>query len=293
MKLEKLEPLDSPNYLRLIFEDGKRLKAPAFKVVELGLTPGAEVTPEVFLALENAQSLASCKERAVRILTASGLSKKELQKRLVQKGESEEDAEAAVAWLEELHLIDDLETAKQLVRSACLRGDGAARAKSILYGKCIPKELWDEALEELPEMDGAIDTFLRRKLDGRTLDAKQIKKTVDALLRRTGESAPTARSGELYQPPFLLNMTNRTLEKNGERVKLTQLEYSIMKLFMENRGKALAREEILDAVWGKGYFGELKIVDVNVRRLRIKIEDDAQEPKYISTVWGYGYKWTV
>ena len=91
----------------------------------------------------------------------------------------------------------------------------------------------------------------------------------------------------------VLNMTNRTLEKNGERVKLTQLEYSIMKLFMENRGKALAREEILDAVWGKGYFGELKIVDVNVRRLRIKIEDDAQEPKYISTVWGFGYKWTV
>lgn len=116
---------------------------------------------------------------------------------------------------------------------------------------------------------------------------------VDALLRRMGEGAPTARSGELYQPPFLLNMTNRTLEKNGERVKLTQLEYSIMKLFMENRGKALAREEILDAVWGKGYFGELKIVDVNVRRLRLKIEDDAQEPKYISTVWGFGYKWNV
>ena len=116
---------------------------------------------------------------------------------------------------------------------------------------------------------------------------------VDALLRRMGEGAPIARSGELYQPPFLLNMTNRTLEKNGERVKLTQLEYSIMKLFMENRGKALAREEILDAVWGKGYFGELKIVDVNVRRLRLKIEDDAQEPRYIATVWGTGYKWST
>ena len=115
---------------------------------------------------------------------------------------------------------------------------------------------------------------------------------VDALLRRTGDGAPP-RTGELYQPPFLLNLTNRTLEKNGERLKLTQLEYSIVKLFMENRGKALAREEILDAVWGKGYFGELKIVDVNVRRLRLKIEDDAQEPKYISTVWGFGYKWTV
>ncbi len=115
---------------------------------------------------------------------------------------------------------------------------------------------------------------------------------VDALLRRTGDGAPP-QMGELYQPPFRLNLSNRTLEKNGERVKLTQLEYSIVKLFMENRGKALAREEILDAVWGKGYFGELKIVDVNVRRLRVKIEDDAQEPKYISTVWGFGYKWTV
>ena len=207
MTLEKLEPLDSPNYLRLIFEDGKRLKAPAYKIVELGLTPGAEVTPEVFLALENAQSLASCKERAVRILTASGLSKKELQKRLVQKGESEEDAEAAVAWLEELHLIDDLETAKQLVRSACLRGYGAARAKSILYEKGIPKELWDEALEELPEMDGAIDTFLRRKLDGRTLDAKQIKKTVDALLRR-GHSYHDIQAGlRRYEASLSLEQT--------------------------------------------------------------------------------------
>lgn len=207
MKLEKLEPLDSPNYLRLIFEDGKRLKAPAFKVVELGLTPGAEVTPEAFLALENAQSLASCKERAVRILTASGLSKKELQKRLVQKGESEENTEAAVAWLEELHLIDDLETAKQLVRSACLRGYGAARAKSILYEKGIPKELWDEALEELPEMDAAIDTFLRRKLDGRTLDAKQIKKTVDALLRR-GHSYHDIQAGlRRYEASLSLEQT--------------------------------------------------------------------------------------
>ena len=147
MKLEKIEPLDSPNYLRLIFDDGKRLKAPAFKVVELGLNIGADVSPEDFLALENAQSLASCKERAVRILTASGLSKKELQKRLVQKGESEEDVEEAISWLEDLHLIDDLETAKQLVRSAALRGYGRVRAKNILYEKGIPKEFWEEALK--------------------------------------------------------------------------------------------------------------------------------------------------
>lgn len=113
---------------------------------------------------------------------------------------------------------------------------------------------------------------------------------VDALYRRTG-GEPTRESDEIRQPPFLLNTRNRTLEKNGQRVKLTQVEYSIVKLFMDNPGKALSREEILDAVWGKDYIGELKIVDVNIRRLRIKLEDDPQNPTYINTVWGFGYKW--
>ena len=113
---------------------------------------------------------------------------------------------------------------------------------------------------------------------------------IDALYRRTG-GAPVADADELRRPPFLLNTRNRTLEKNGTRVKLTQVEYSIVKLFMDNPGKALSREEILNAVWGEDYFGELKIVDVNIRRLRIKIEDDPQNPTYINTVWGYGYKW--
>jgi len=113
---------------------------------------------------------------------------------------------------------------------------------------------------------------------------------VDALYRRSGGEAQRDMD-EISQPPFLLNTRNRTLEKAGARVKLTQVEYSIVKLFMENPGKALAREEILDAVWGKDYIGELKIVDVNIRRLRIKLEDDAQNPTYITTVWGYGYKW--
>ena len=97
--------------------------------------------------------------------------------------------------------------------------------------------------------------------------------------------------GQLSSPPFTLNLRNRTLEKNGQRIKLTQVEYSIMRMFMENPGKALSREEILDLVWGRDYFGELKIVDVNVRRLRLKIEDNATNPTYITTVWGFGYKW--
>jgi DNA-binding response OmpR family regulator len=113
---------------------------------------------------------------------------------------------------------------------------------------------------------------------------------VDALFRRAGGEAVND-TGELAQPPFLLNTRNRTLEKNNVRIKLTQVEYSVIKLFMENPGKALSREEILDAVWGRDYFGEVKIVDVNVRRLRIKIEDDPTNPAYVTTVWGFGYKW--
>jgi DNA-binding response OmpR family regulator len=112
---------------------------------------------------------------------------------------------------------------------------------------------------------------------------------VDALMRRSGGGAVEA--GEIDQPPFLLNTRNRTLEKNGQRIKLTQVEYAIMKMFMENPGKALSREEILDMVWGHDYFGELKIVDVNIRRLRLKIEDNATNPTYITTIWGFGYKW--
>lgn len=112
---------------------------------------------------------------------------------------------------------------------------------------------------------------------------------VDALMRRSGGGVVDA--GEIDQSPFLLNTRNRTLEKNGQRIKLTQVEYAIMKMFMENPGKALSREEILDLVWGHDYFGELKIVDVNIRRLRLKIEDNATNPTYITTIWGFGYKW--
>ena len=115
---------------------------------------------------------------------------------------------------------------------------------------------------------------------------------VDALYRRIGGEAG-ASTEEIRQGPFVLNTRNRTLEKGGEKIRLTQVEYSIVKLFMQNPGRALSREDILAAVWGRDYDGELKIVDVNIRRLRIKIEDDTANPVYITTVWGYGYKWGV
>lgn len=113
---------------------------------------------------------------------------------------------------------------------------------------------------------------------------------IDALFRRIGDDNPVDTE-ILSQGPFVMNTRNHTLEKSGERIRLTQVEYSILKLFMQNPGRSLSREEILSAVWGQEYDGELKIVDVNIRRLRIKIEDDTANPTYITTIWGFGYKW--
>ncbi len=113
---------------------------------------------------------------------------------------------------------------------------------------------------------------------------------IDALYRRIG--GDSGMDSELVkQGPFVMNTRNHTLEKSGNRIRLTQVEYAILKLFMQNPGRALSREDILSAVWGRDYDGELKIVDVNIRRLRIKIEDDTANPTYITTVWGFGYKW--
>ena len=170
--------------------------------------------------------------------------------------------------------------------------DGLNATLKLRESKNIPIILLSAKSEDTDKITGlsfGADDYVTKPFSPAELTAR-----VDALLRRAGD-APlvSAAVGEISQPPFLLNMTDRVVEKNGKRLRLTQLEYQIMKLFMENPDKALTREEILDTVWGRGYFGEGKIVDVNIRRLRLKIEDDAQEPRYIATVWGTGYKWST
>ena len=112
---------------------------------------------------------------------------------------------------------------------------------------------------------------------------------VDALYRRLGGD-PKADTSILRYGPLVMNLKSRTLEKKGVRIRLSQMEYAVMKLFMQNPGIALSRESILSSVWGKDGNVEVKIVDVNVRRLRLKLEEDPTNPMFISTVWGVGYK---
>ena len=115
---------------------------------------------------------------------------------------------------------------------------------------------------------------------------------IDALYRRVTMARGEAHINEnIVSGPFSLNLKSRIIKKDGVPIEVTQVEYQIMRHFMENAETALSRNEILNHVWGDGYYGELKIVDVNIRRLRMKIEVDASNPQYIQTVWGFGYKW--
>lgn len=119
---------------------------------------------------------------------------------------------------------------------------------------------------------------------------------VDALYRRVlalRSREEVSYLEEITSGDFVLNLRSRTLLKHGQPIELTQVEFQIMEYFFTNPGKALSRTSILTRVWGEEYFGEEKIVDVNIRRLRMKIEEDPSSPQYILTVWGMGYKWSV
>ena len=121
---------------------------------------------------------------------------------------------------------------------------------------------------------------------------------LEALIRRihrgSGTAArPAEEPEQLVSGPFVLDEKSRILYKSGKPIDLTQVEFQIMELFFRNPGAALVREKILEGVWGKNYFGDVKIVDVNIRRLRMKIEDEPSSPQHILTVWGYGYRWNA
>ena len=175
------------------FEDGFTMRLYRQTVEDFSLYPGRELDDEEFQKLRTAAGAMSAKMRAVRILSASNVSKSDLHQRLIHKGEDPEQAKNAVTWLEDLSLLDDRKTAAQVVQRCISKGYGLARAKQALYEKRIPKQYWDEALAEYPEQSDAIVTFLRSRL-GSDWDRKDLQKAVDALLRR-GHSYPQIRRG--------------------------------------------------------------------------------------------------
>lgn len=165
------------------FEDGTKVALYRQTVEDFGLYIGKELSEAEQEALLTAAGKMSAKMRAVRIVSATNVSKRDLEDRLVRKGEDPTQAREAVRWMEELHLVNDRNTAEQIVHSCISKGYGLARAKQALYEKRIPKEYWEEALEAYPDQQDRIEAFLRSRLDGDS-DEKQIKRAIDALLRR-------------------------------------------------------------------------------------------------------------
>ena len=174
------------------FENGEKMALYRQTVEDFGLYSGRELSDEEFARLQEAAGAMSAKMRAVRIVAASSVSKKDLQQRLVQKGEDPTQAAEAVAWMEEMNLVDDGETARQIVSRCIAKGYGLQRAKQALYEKKIPKPYWDEALDDYPNQNEHILTFLRSHISD-PRDQKAVKRVVDALLRR-GHSYGQIRS---------------------------------------------------------------------------------------------------
>ncbi len=165
------------------FSDGNTLRLYRQTVEDFALYNGQEFSEKEFLALQTAASRMSAKMRAVRTVAASSVSKAELERRLIFKGEDPDHAKEAVFWMQEMHLVDDLETARQIVSRCISKGYGKARAKQALYEKRIPKAYWDEVLEDYPDQTDCIEEFLKNKL-GMSRDEKDVRKAIDALLRR-------------------------------------------------------------------------------------------------------------
>ena len=185
MILQKLTAVGTDgSRVMLWFDDGTKRKVATRVVAERGLYQGMELREEDLAELQDTARRASAKDRAVRIVSSTAISEKELRRRLVRKGERPEDAEEAADWLRELGALDDEAMARRIAQRCVDRGYGPGRVRQELYQKGIPREYWEEALAMVPDMSGAIDRFVEQKLRGREPDQKELQRVIGALQRR-------------------------------------------------------------------------------------------------------------
>ena len=184
--------------------DGSVMRLYRQTLEDFGLYSGKELSDDDMSSLKEAAGKMSAKMRAVRIVTASSVTKRDLEQRLVHKGETAEQAKEAVQWMEDLNLLDDSRVAEQVVQRCISRGYGLQRAKQALYEKKVPKQYWDAALADYPDQTEEITEFLRGRL-GKEYDQRELKRTIDALMRR-GHSYAIVRKAlsqlELDQDDF-------------------------------------------------------------------------------------------
>ena len=165
------------------FSDGTLMRLYRQTVEDFGLYTGKELTDEEMETLQESAGQMSAKMRAVRIVSASSVTKRDLEQRLVHKGEDPDQAKEAVQWMSELNLLDDSRVAEQVVQRCISRGYGLQRAKQALYEKKVPKQYWDDALADYPDQLEKIADFLRDRL-GEEYDERELKRAIDALMRR-------------------------------------------------------------------------------------------------------------
>lgn len=184
MRVTELRQL-APERFGLGLSDGTSLRVGLNQIADFSLFAGRELAPEELEALREAAALQRTKERALRIIGQRAMSEGELYQRLTEKGETEQNAAAAVAWLVGLHLLSDEDYAALLVRHYAAKGYGRRRVEQELYRRQVPKALWEAALAELPEPGDSLDRQLQSRLRGADPgDRKALKRATDALLRR-------------------------------------------------------------------------------------------------------------
>lgn len=185
MRIDRVEASKHKRGRVLVFlADGSLLKITEQELLDFGLWAGDELDDETLARLKAAAGASDVRATAADLIGRRAMSRRDLERKLQEKGASEAEARYAGEWLEAIGALDDAAYAAALVRHCGDKGYGPRRTREKLREKGVPQELWDEALEELPEDDGQIDRFLQQKLRGRVPDEKEKKRLTDALLRR-------------------------------------------------------------------------------------------------------------